>query len=371
MFRSRIVNLLPNKILAFKKSAPFFPSSANLFFQPQRQPFTSSTMMASQYTPKFYADVNSKMPTEYWDYENYENAWGNQDDYEIIKKMGRGKYSEVFEGINILNNQRVVIKVLKPVKKRKIQREIKILEILKGGPNIIELLDVVKDPASRSPSLIFEYISNNDLKSLSPHLNDLDIRFYIHELLKALDYCHSKGIMHRDVKPQNIIVNHEKKRLQLIDWGLAEFYHPAQDYNVRVSSRPFKGPELLVDDNYYDYSLDIWCTGAMLAGMIFRKDPFFQGSDNYDQLVKIIKVLGTDDLYKYLNKYNLKLDDHLSKLIEKTPRKPWSKFITNENQYLCSEEVLDLLSKMLVYDKAERLTPQEAMMHPYFDPIKK
>jgi len=85
-------------------------------------------MMASQYTPKFYADVNSKMPTEYWDYENYENAWGfshfcnpfanlfysNQDDYEIIKKMGRGKYSEVFEGINILNNQRVVIKVLKP-----------------------------------------------------------------------------------------------------------------------------------------------------------------------------------------------------------------------------------------------------------------
>jgi len=177
--------------------------------------------------------------------------------------------------------------------------------------------------------------------------------------------------MHRDVKPQNIIVNHEKKRLQLIDWGLAEFYHPGQDYNVRVSSRPFKGPELLVDDTYYDYSLDIWCTGAMLAGMIFRKDPFFQGTDNYDQLVKIVKVLGTDDLYKYLNKYNLKLDDHLTKLIEKTPKKQWSKFVTNENQHLCSDDALDLLSKLLVYDKADRLTPQEAMTHPYFDPIKK
>lgn len=83
-----------------------------------------------------------------------------------------------------------------------------------------------------------------------------------------MDYCHSKGIMHRDVKPQNIIVNPTKKILKLIDWGLAEFYHMGQDYNVRVASRYFKGPELLVDYNYYDYSLDIWSTGAMFASMV-------------------------------------------------------------------------------------------------------
>lgn len=74
--------------------------------------------------------------------------------------------------------------------------------------------------------------------------------------------------MHRDVKPQNIIVNHHKKILKLIDWGLAEFYHMGQDYNVRVASRYFKGPELLVDYNYYDYSLDIWSTGAMFSSMV-------------------------------------------------------------------------------------------------------
>ena len=74
--------------------------------------------------------------------------------------------------------------------------------------------------------------------------------------------------MHRDVKPQNIIVNPTKKILKLIDWGLAEFYHMGQDYNVRVASRYFKGPELLVDYNYYDYSLDIWSTGAMFASMV-------------------------------------------------------------------------------------------------------
>lgn len=104
---------------------------------------------------------------------------------------------------------------------------------------------------------------------------DMEVRFYLYELLKvfitikkALDFCHSRGIMHRDVKPQNIIVNPKKQVLKLIDWGLAEFYHMGQDYNVRVASRYFKGPELLVDYNYYDYSLDVWSTGAMFASMV-------------------------------------------------------------------------------------------------------
>jgi casein kinase II subunit alpha len=87
-----------------------------------------------------------------------------------------------------------------------------------------------------------------------------------------LDYCHSCGIMHRDVKPQNIIVDHNNKLLRLIDWGLAEFYHPSQEYNVRVASRYFKGPELLVDCMIYHYSLDVWSTGAMMAAMVLVSD---------------------------------------------------------------------------------------------------
>ena len=86
-----------------------------------------------------------------------------QDDYEILRKLGRGKYSEVYEGVNILTSQKVVIKILKPgrpapltstVKKTKIRREIKILETLRGGTNIIELLDVVRDPATKTPALV-------------------------------------------------------------------------------------------------------------------------------------------------------------------------------------------------------------------------
>uniref|UniRef100_A0A1S4BYE3 Casein kinase II subunit alpha n=2 Tax=Nicotiana TaxID=4085 RepID=A0A1S4BYE3_TOBAC len=229
-------------------------------------------------------------PKEYWDYESLTVQWGEQDDYEVVRKVGRGKYSEVFEGIHTTNNDKCIIKILKPVKKKKIKREIKILQNLCGGPNIVKLLDIVRDQQSKTPSLIFEYVNNTDFKVLYPNLSDFDIRYYIYELLKALDYCHSQGIMHRDVKPHNVMIDHEQRKLRLIDWGLAEFYHPGKEYNVRVASRYFKGPELLVDLQDYDYSLDLWSLGCMFAGMIFRKEPFFYGHDNYDQLVKIAKA---------------------------------------------------------------------------------
>jgi casein kinase II subunit alpha len=144
----------------------------------------------------------------------------------ICCDAGRGKYSEVFEGINVVNYQKCVIKVLKPVKKKKIKREIKILQNLSGGPNIVALLDVVRDSQvnqsspefnsatapkvggagrsaldgyvasdeedndtylmqSKTPSLIFEYVNNTDFRSLYPKFVDYDVRYYIYELLKV------------------------------------------------------------------------------------------------------------------------------------------------------------------------------------------
>jgi casein kinase II subunit alpha len=176
--------------------------------------------------------------------------------------------------------------------------------------------------------------------------------------------------MHRDVKPHNVMIDHTQRKLRLIDWGLAEFYHPGKEYNVRVASRYFKGPELLVDLQDYDYSLDLWSLGCMFAGMIFRKEPFFYGHDNYDQLVKIARVLGTDELNAYLNKYRIELDPHFAALIGRHSRKPWQRFINVENQHLTVPEAVDFVDKLLRYDHQERPTAKEAMAHPYFNPIR-
>ncbi|KAK6938598.1 Protein kinase domain, partial [Dillenia turbinata] len=326
---------------------------------------------------RVYADINVHRPREYSDYESLTVQWGEQDDYEVVRKVGRGKYSEVFEGTNISTNERCIIKILKPVKKKKIKREIKILQNLCGGPNIVKLLDIVRDQHSKTPSLIFEYVNSTDFKVLYPTLTDYDIRYYMYELLKALDYCHSQGIMHRDVKPHNVMIDHELRKLRLIDWGLAEFYHPSKEYNVRVASRYFKGPELLVDLQDYDYSLDMWSLGCMFAGMIFRKEPFFYGHDNHDQLVKIARVLGTDDLNAYLNKYHLQLV--LKLLLEEWSCKIRCLNLADEMSHLLtsptkmlqgqkdkSSEAIDFLDKLLRYDHQDRLTAKEAMAHPYF-----
>lgn len=320
---------------------------------------------------RVHADFNSHMPASYWDYEAFTIRWGSQDKYEIVEKVGRGKYSDVFSGINVATEEPIIIKVLKPVRSKKIKREAKILQNLAGGPNIIELKDLVIEPESRTPSFIFEYVNSTDHRELYPRLTDQDIRFYLFQLLRALDFAHSRGIIHRDVKPHNVMIDHAKRKLRLIDWGLAEFYHAGVAYNVRVASRHYKGPELLVDLLEYDYSLDLWSLGCMLGQMIFQIDLLFAGRDNNDQLVKIVKILGSAKLHDYLTKYQLVLGKQYAALEKEVhPGKPWSAFVTEKNQHLAHPVAIDLLDRLLRYDHQERLTAEEAMAHPYFDPVR-
>ncbi|XP_003743485.1 casein kinase II subunit alpha [Galendromus occidentalis] len=316
--------------------------------------------------PRMYSEVLRNKPAIYWDYEQMKLKYGNHDDYELVRRLGRGKYSEVFGAVHVKTEAACVIKVLKAVKKKKIKREVKILQNLRDGPNIIKFFEVLKNPASEYTALAVELVHCVDHRTLYPTFGTSDIQYYMFRLLTALDYAHSHGIMHRDVKPHNVMIDPKRKILRLIDWGLAEFYHTCQDYNVKVASRYFKAPELLLDYVYYDYSIDMWSFGCMLAAIIFRREPFFQGADNNDQLVKIVKVLGIRNLRIYAKKYNIHVDPAVLESVERRQKRAWEDFVTKSNHDVATKVAIDLVDRLLLYDHSERLTAREALQHEYF-----
>ena len=262
--------------------------------------------------------MNAVVSPSHYDYDSFSPAWQPPDGYELLHKLGRGRYSEVFLGLQTSTQQAVVLKVLKPVKKRKIKREIHVLQRLQGGPHIIRLLDCVRDPVTRYCSLVFEHVEAVDFKQAFGLLSEGEVRLLMRRLLEALDWSHSRGIMHRDLKPHNVLIASDGSGLRLIDWGLAEYYHQHRDYNVRVASRYFKAPELLLGHQRYDYSVDLWSLGCVLAGILFAVHPFFHGRDNADQLTKICKVVGSEDVRQYCDKYGIDVSQDAQQRIGKS-----------------------------------------------------
>jgi casein kinase II subunit alpha len=368
----------------------------------------------------------------YYDYENYPFPppglpLKTTHDYQILRRLGSGKFSDVFEAVDItLENQLhsinnnlisaervdirtlVVLKCLKPVSDRKIRRELLVLSHCSRLPNLVNLLAVVlpDNPSQYSPqmpTLILQHAglnsqwlchgrgsdpTNNAIamdtaieEDIEVYLSEYQIQYYLFHLLVALDALHASGIMHRDVKPRNVLINKHRSEMSklpallLIDLGLADMYLPKTRYNVRVASRHYKSPELLVGYSLYDYAIDMWGVGCILAGLLLRREPFFRGRDNQDQLGKIIAILGTADLLSYMTRYTIDLSPEIRKVIAKYvvrggQKKLWTDIILPDGCPPPSQEGLDLLNHLLVYDHCERFTAKQAMMHPFFDAVR-
>ncbi len=301
-------------------------------------------------------------------YINQDIKLGDMSKYEVNAKIGRGRYSEVYSGIEKYTNEKVVIKILKPINKNKIKREAVILQYLNKCPNSVHLLDITKGESIDIYCLIYNNISGHDLKLVYKNITPEDMKLYIYKILQCLSFCHSKKIMHRDIKSGNIVVNTLTKELNVIDWGLSEYYISNYKYNTRVGTRFYKAPELLLDYKKYDYAIDVWSAGCVLASLLFQKDFFFKGSDLNNQIIKVAEVFGYKEFEKFYNKYqnDIRINKKVMEQIKNFEKKEWKSFVNENNKYLVNDEVIDLLDKMLKFDPMERIKAKDAINHPYF-----
>ena len=170
----------------------------------------------------------------------------------------------------------------------------------------MRLYDAYYDPDEGYKAMVVELIDmkGTDFKALylQGPWKDYDNRHVLYGIFKALDYTHSLGVFHRDLKPQNIMVDPDTKNPKLVDWGHADQYFFGKEYSVKIASGHYKAPELLVGHGTYDYSVDVWALGALFASMLFKEKTFFsrgQIGGTYeinDQLEIVTEIMGTEGL---------------------------------------------------------------------------
>lgn len=218
-------------------------------------------------------------------------------------------------------------------------REIALLKELQH-PNIVKLHDVIH--TDKKLTLVFEYL-DQDLKKLldlsgEEGLDIPTVKSFLKQLIKGVHHCHKNRVLHRDLKPQNLLINREGV-LKLADFGLARaFGIPVKNYTHEVVTLWYRAPDILMGSKKYSTSVDIWSVGCIFAELVNRK-PLFSGASEEDQLDKIFKVRGTPDLEAWPKMADLPLykDDipmyEPQSLAELVPD--------------LDEDGLDLLSKML------------------------
>ncbi|KAK6946716.1 Protein kinase domain [Dillenia turbinata] len=222
------------------------------------------------------------------------------DSFEKLDKIGQGTYSNVYRARDLDQGKIVALKKvrfdnLEPESVRFMAREIHILRRL-DHPNIIKLEGLVTSRMSCSLYLVFEYMEH-DLAGLASHpglkFTEPQVKCYMQQLLRGLDHCHNRGVLHRDIKGSNLLIDNSGV-LKIADFGLASFYdpHQSQPLTSRVVTLWYRPPELLLGATYYGTAVDLWSTGCILAELYAGK-PIMPGRTEVEQLHKIFKLCGS------------------------------------------------------------------------------
>ncbi|KAG5244928.1 hypothetical protein OIU77_018634 [Salix suchowensis] len=295
------------------------------------------------------------------------NGWipRRADTFEKIDKIGSGTYSNVYKARDLLTGKVVALKKvrfdnLEPESVKFMAREIIILRRL-NHPNVVKLEGLVTSRMSCSLYLVFEYMEH-DLAGLaaSPAVKftEAQVKCYMHQLLSGLEHCHKRGVLHRDIKGSNLLIDNEGI-LRIADFGLASFFDPNHKHPMtsRVVTLWYRPPELLLGATDYGESIDLWSAGCILAELLAGK-PIMPGRTEVEQLHKIYKLCGSpsDEYWKKSRLPNATLFK---------PREPYKRSI-RETFKSFPPSSLPLIETLLAIDPVERQTATAALKSEFF-----
>lgn len=291
-----------------------------------------------------------------------EIGFGKLETYVKLDKLGEGTYATVYKGRSKLTENLVALKEIRLEHEEGAPctaiREVSLLKDLKHA-NIVTLHDIIH--TQKSLTLVFEYLD----KDLKQYLDDCgntihvhNVKLFLFQLLRGLSYCHRRKVLHRDLKPQNLLIN-DKGELKLADFGLARAKSiPTKTYSNEVVTLWYRPPDILLGSTDYSTHIDMWGVGCIFYEMSTGR-PLFPGSTVEEELHFIFKLLGTPTehtwpgiraneefvAYNYPQYRGERLSNH-------TPR--------------LSSEGVELLSKFLQFEGKKRVSADEAMTQPYF-----
>ncbi|KAJ0589789.1 putative shaggy-related protein kinase NtK-1 CMGC-GSK family [Helianthus annuus] len=289
--------------------------------------------------------------------------------YMAERVVGHGSFGVVFQAKCLETGEAVAIKKVLQDKRYK-NRELQTMRVL-DHPNVVALKHCFFSTTEKEElylNLVLEYVPetvhrvirhNNKMNQRMPMLY---VKLYSYQIFRALAYIHgSIGVCHRDIKPQNLLVNPHTHQVKLCDFGSAKVLVKGEPNISYICSRYYRAPELIFGATEYTTAIDVWSAGCVLAELLLGQ-PLFPGESGVDQLVEIIKVLGTPtrEEIKCMN------PNYTEYKFPQIKAHPWHKIFHKR----MPPEAVDLVSRLLQYSPNLRSTALEAMIHPFFDELR-
>lgn len=292
--------------------------------------------------------------------------------YQKTEKLGEGTYGTVYKAKVRGKSDFVAMKKIKVEAEEEgvpstAIREISLLKEL-NHPTIVKLLEVIH--AEARLYLVFEFLDQDLKKFMDSQPDGIDrmlIKSYMYQLLCGIEFCHSHRILHRDLKPQNLLID-QNGNIKLADFGLARaFGIPVRTYTHEVITLWYRAPEILLGARQYACPVDIWSLGTIFAEMVTRR-PLFPGDSEIDELYRIFRLFGTpSETTPELNAW-----PGVTALPDWKPIFPaWKPSPLVDVVPGLEPYGVDLLQQLCYYEPARRITAKAGKLHPYFNDLDK